>query len=76
MHDKWPFGPLVLYTHLLHAIVIIVVCCRFAEMVDTGWHFLDSVKKAAFVVGTSLIVFIAVRNSLIWQVESFVESVI
>jgi len=34
-------------------------------------QFLDSVKKAAFVIGTALTTFIALRNSITWQLQKF-----
>lgn len=32
---------------------------------------LDSLKKAAFVIGTALVVFVAARNSITWHLEQF-----
>lgn len=32
---------------------------------------LDSIKKAAFIVGSALLCFIAARNSITWHVQQF-----
>jgi methylsterol monooxygenase len=39
--------------------------------VDGRHQFLDSLKKAAFVIGTALITFIALRNTITWHVQRF-----
>lgn len=35
------------------------------------WQLLDSVRKAAFVVGTALLIFAAARNTITWHMQRF-----
>lgn len=38
---------------------------------DRKVQFLDSIKKALFVIGSPLLIFIAFRNSVVWHLQSF-----